>query len=254
VVTAKALPGSTPSLPDLLKPFVTPGFTTIVLVQNGVGIEDGVSAAWPANAIISCVTWIGATQIHNGVVQHVTNVTSAFGLFDQPRIKGKEAEQQERLQKIAEIMKAGGGNPEIHEDIQNERWYKVMWNAAWNSLTALSGVDIHRWLDASPASKIVTRRLMQEIVNIAEALGRKLPADAIEFSFARVERHRPIAIYTSMQGDAEHGRAMEVEVILGNPLRKAKELGIDTPILETVYALVRAVDLRNEATRAQKKE
>lgn len=33
-------------------------------------------------------------------------------------------------------------------------------------------------------------------------------------------------------------------MILGVPLRRAKELGIDTPILETLYVVLVAVDAR----------
>lgn len=55
VVCTKAFPRSTPSLPTLLESFITPKHTTIVLIQNGVGIEDEVAERWPENSIITCV-------------------------------------------------------------------------------------------------------------------------------------------------------------------------------------------------------
>jgi ketopantoate reductase len=58
VVTSKALPNIRPSLVDLLSPFVTPEYTTIVLVQNGVGIEKDVAEAWPENVVLSGVVAI----------------------------------------------------------------------------------------------------------------------------------------------------------------------------------------------------
>lgn len=51
-------------------------------------------------------------------------------------------------------------------------------------------------------------------------------------------------IVSSMLTDARCGRQMEVEVIVGTPVRKARELGIDVPVLQTLYALLVAVNYR----------
>jgi len=37
-------------------------------------------------------------------------------------------------------------------------------------------------------------------------------------------------------------RRMEVEVILGNPVRVAREKGVSVPRMETLYALAKALD------------
>ena len=47
-----------------------------------------------------------------------------------------------------------------------------------------------------------------------------------------------------MYTDAMNQRPMEVDVILSAPLRYARELGIDTPVLETCVAVVGAMDWR----------
>ena len=44
-------------------------------------------------------------------------------------------------------------------------------------------------------------------------------------------------IESSMQVDAREGRRLEVDVILGTPMRMAREFGMDVPTLATVYAL-----------------
>lgn len=49
-------------------------------------------------------------------------------------------------------------------------------------------------------------------------------------------------IESSMQVDAREGRRLEVDVILGTPMRMAREFGMDVPTLATVYALTVAVD------------
>jgi len=49
---------------------------------------------------------------------------------------------------------------------------------------------------------------------------------------------------TSMAIDYTLGRPLEVEAILGEPVRRAAALGVAVPTMATLYALVRAADLR----------
>ena len=63
IVSTKALPGQKLSTPEIIRPAVTEGETTIVLIQNGIGIEDEYAAAFPKNILISCVVYLPTTQI-----------------------------------------------------------------------------------------------------------------------------------------------------------------------------------------------
>lgn len=54
-------------------------------------------------------------------------------------------------------------------------------------------------------------------------------------------------IYSSMHADRVAGRQMEVEMILGTPVRKAKELGLSVPSLDALYALLSALNVHMEA-------
>ena len=68
IVTAKALP-TTPPIPSQLKPAIS-STTSIVLIQNGVGIEEIYRSAFPDNPILSCVTYLPVTQTSPAVFQH----------------------------------------------------------------------------------------------------------------------------------------------------------------------------------------
>jgi ketopantoate reductase len=48
----------------------------------------------------------------------------------------------------------------------------------------------------------------------------------------------------SMQVDVEKGNPMELEAILGNPIRIAKSLGVQVPLLSLIYHLLRGVQFR----------
>lgn len=52
--------------------------------------------------------------------------------------------------------------------MQTQKWEKLVWNAAFNGFTALSGLPTRTWLESSDEAVEVTRRLMSEIVDVAE--------------------------------------------------------------------------------------
>ena len=68
-ICSKCFPGSSPTLSNTIKPVVGP-CTAIVLVQNGINIEEEVAASYPNNPIISCVIYLPCTQIRPGVIDY----------------------------------------------------------------------------------------------------------------------------------------------------------------------------------------
>lgn len=137
-------------------------------------------------------------------------------------------------------------------------------------MTALTDLDTTTYLDSSPSAEPTARRLIREIVAVARAIGIEidpatLPAlphaangngsaingkPAVNGTIEKLEdilvnrvRQRPLT--SSMRTDVQNGRTVELEVILGYPLKNAQRLGMDTPILETLYVLVGAIDARN---------
>lgn len=106
--------------------------TTFVIMQNGVGNEDPFRAIYPDCTIISGVVWVGATQTSPGLIKHMQAENTEIGLFANP---GSSVEQERtKLEHFAEIMRQGGTNIAVEEDVQMKRWEKVVWNAAWNSI------------------------------------------------------------------------------------------------------------------------
>lgn len=54
---------------------------------------------------------------------------------------------------------------------------------------------------------------------------------------------------SSMLLDWQQGKPMEIEVILGNPIRIARAHGVDMPRLQTLYALLKsAISMRAKAS------
>jgi len=120
----------------------------------------------------------------------------------------------------------------------------VFRNCAWNPLTALTDLDTTTYLRSSPFSEPIARRLIREVVAVARGLGMELDVGDKSREDTIIELVYQAPLTSSMRSDTHNHRAMEVEAILGYPLTCAKSLGVDTPVLETLYVLMSAIDAR----------
>ncbi|KAM0344952.1 hypothetical protein ACHAPU_007086 [Fusarium lateritium] len=155
---------------------------------------------------------------------------------------GDKSRDIQRLSQFESLLSIGRTIFQIVPDIQVQRWEKVVWNAAWNSLTALTLIDTHAWLSSSELSTPMTRKLMKEVIDVANALDVPLEDELIDRLLDKILRMPPIG--SSMRTDYENGKPMEVEVILGYPVKKGRELGVDVATIETLYTVLLAINKR----------
>ena len=92
----------------------------------------------------------------------------------------------------------------------------------------------------------VTLALMDEVIAAANKCGYALPAEAAE---EQMRRTRTMGAYEpSTLLDWEAGRPLEIEAIWGEPLRRAAAAGAQTPRLETLYALLKALEAKRHSS------
>ncbi|EFQ33959.1 2-dehydropantoate 2-reductase [Colletotrichum graminicola M1.001] len=227
------------AVPAQIAPAVDEDKSTIVIIQNGVGNEVSFRQAFPHTTIISCVTWTGAAQPQPGLIKHTKSEDMQIGLYKNDADQGVE---QQRLTEFASLLTKGKTVFQVVPDVQVQRWEKVVWNAAWNSLTTLTLLDTHSWLSSSPEAKPMTQCLMREVIDVAKACNVPIGYDLTDKLIGKILDMHPIG--SSMQNDFKAGRPMEVDIILGYPYRKGKELGIATPTLDTIYTILTGTNVR----------
>lgn len=215
----------------LIKGAVKSPKTVIVLIQNGIGIEDSVAEAFPQNEILSCTAYIGVTRIAHGVIQH-----KGSGRIKMGRFGGGVSESAE---KIAALFTEAGVDIELVDDIELYRWVKLLWNLPFNSISVLGGgLLTNEMTDRGPIEELC-RCLMHEVILVAKACGKDIPESLID---ENIEFTRTFPPYkTSMLIDFESGRRLEVEAIVGNVYRLALKHKVDVPKIQACYALLSAV-------------
>ncbi|KAI9746635.1 MAG: hypothetical protein M1818_000349 [Claussenomyces sp. TS43310] len=234
VVSTKQLPDLF-SVAELVKPVVTPGRTSIVLIQNGIDIEVPIIAAYPTNTVMSAVSHIGSRTHGENQVIHTGNDTLKIGAHFHVGL-GYDA-QLERTRDFMEMYSAGGAfDCTLTENISLARWEKILWNGTFNALCAITRMDVGE-LQTSKGRETLLLPMMREHVAIAKAVGYNLTEAQVQWTAYRLPNDCPFR--PSMLLDLENGRPMELEVILANPLRKAKQYGINAPILSMAYELLK---------------
>ncbi len=216
---------------EAIKGCLAPG-GAIMTLQNGVENEARLSELFGSDSIMGGNARIGVELVGPGTIVHNTTGTIEFGELD-GRITP-------RADAIAEAMRRAGILGELSANIRASRWDKLMWNAAFNTVTALTHRTVGEVLD-DPEGYALIRSLMEEVRAAAAADGVQLSGERIAQVLAHSNRNlRPLR--TSTLQDLQRGKPLEVEALIGVVVRIARRHAIKTPASEAIYALMRLLD------------
>jgi 2-dehydropantoate 2-reductase len=141
---------------------------------------------------------------------------------------------------LGKLVGSGGARCDVTPDIRLEIWAKLWGNMNMNPVSALTGLTASG-IFGEPRLLELVRDMMTEFVRIGERLGLKLPMSVEE----RLAVTRRLGDFrTSMLNDAEAGRPLEVEGLLGVVVELAEKLGEPVAASRAVYALARAIGQR----------
>lgn len=174
VVATKNIPDHHPTCAELISPAVTPGQTTIVLIQNGLNIEKPFLQTFPQNTCLSGVNLIGSHETSPAVIEHEDPDKLVIGAFSNPNVP--QEKQDQIAQEFVSIYSASGKTDCTFEpDVPFYRWQKLVYNACLNPICAITGLDTGTIRLADDAVAALVRPAMNEIVAAAKACGVNLP-------------------------------------------------------------------------------
>ena len=204
----------------------------ILTLQNGVESEARLQKYFPRDAIMAGCARVGAELAAPGRIVHMTTGVIEFGELD-----GRD---RPRTEKIADAFRRAGIFGELTADIFTFRWSKILWNAAFNTVTTLTHRTVGAVLDDPEGARLI-RTLMDETLSVARADGAKLGPDRIE-SLLEHSRVNLRALKTSTQQDFDRGRRLEYDALSGSVVRAGQRLGVDVPAMSTVHRLIGLLD------------
>lgn len=243
--------------------------SVIVLVQNGLGVEDPYKRRFPNTHVLSAVTIVSAAQPEHGVIKHNRWTRISVGPYLPHTTSGEELGQFDtRLRDDREAVKLNKGFVGLlqeggvkdaeaydHAKLQLVRWHKIAINASMNPSSVLSGGSANSKMALDAEMYIHLKGVMDEVLSTApKVLGVELsrefatPEQILKSTAKNTSGSKP-----SMQLDWEQGKTMELEVILGNPIRAARAKGLEMPRLQGLYALLKMAQANAELQRKRSK-
>lgn len=223
LIATKALPEI--DLPSIIKSVLTPE-TSIAIIQNGIFIEKDLAQAFPNNHLLSIIAFVAVTKEEPAVVTHNSEGGLTIGEYQNPN--------KEKTQELINLWKRSEVPCVLSEDIQFDRWKKLLWNASFNPISVLAGELNTAEILMDPETRYWIRDAMSEVQLLAATQGYELTDDLIEGVIIATQARENPAL-TSMLLDFQAGRTMELEAILGNALKFAQENNVEVPLMTDHY-------------------
>lgn len=225
---------------SVIRPAIT-SRSAIVLMQNGIAIEEPWRKAYPHNTIISAVLYLPVRQISPTTFGNALSDIIQLGTFPAEAPK----HHKEMAETLKDILHRGGATVSHEQDIQFSRWKKLLVNGSENPICALTRLPDATYFQSSPEAIPFMQQVMNEIAAIARATGQAGIDDKVVQEQMKLLTSRPLpGVVPSMMADILSEREMEVDAILGNVLEIGEKLKVKTPLLNVLYTLTKGLNFK----------
>jgi 2-dehydropantoate 2-reductase len=205
--------------------------SVILTLQNGLGNEELLAELFGRERVVGGMAFVCLNRSGPGEIFHTDHGVIRLG--EPFRFAG------DRCEKLAELFNTSGVPCEVLEDLTRGRWDKLIWNVPFNGLGAAADLTTDQIIKSEAGLGLI-RRLMREVIATAAAEGARFDLAVIE---KKIEHTQTMGAYrTSMQVDRQMRRPMELEAIIGNPLRVAEKSHVATPMMAMLYEILAVVD------------
>jgi 2-dehydropantoate 2-reductase len=198
-------------------PFQGRGLTSVDPGGRIAGCIDG-------RHLIGSVVYPAAELVAPGVVRVIEGNRFTLGEPDGSR--------SERIERLSQAMMRAGFKAPVSKDIRSEIWLKLWGNLSFNPISALTHATLEDICSYEPSRELAAN-MMREAQAVAEKLGVvfKISLDKRIAGAQAVGAHK-----TSMLQDVEHGRALELDALVGSVVELGRLTGTPTPTIDAIYA------------------
>ncbi len=218
----------TKSAIEMLPPLV--GRATVVIpFQNGVEAVDSLKAAIGPQQVAGGTTYIVASIAKPGVIKHTALGRLIFGPLDPGQLPV--------LEKLHERCKAAGIDATLSSDVLSEIWMKFARLTVFSGMTSLTRCPIGTVV-SDPDLWSMFQRAVHESVAVARGRGVNLP-QTMESDILKAVVSMPPESKSSMLGDLERGKPLELPWLSGAMVRIGREVGVPTPTHDFIAAALK---------------
>ena len=205
----------------------------VVSLQNGVDNVERIRAITGIEALPAAV-YVAVSMPSPGQIRHLSRGDLILGPENEITIQARQ------------IFSRAGIGCRITSNIEGEMWLKLLCNCALNAISAL-GHARYGQIAASADARSVMQRVVNEVLAVAGAAGVTMPGA----SDSKSGLAAAMAIATQMEEafsstaqDLQRGRLTEIDSLNGYITRRGAELGIDVPVNQALFTLIKLAEGR----------
>jgi 2-dehydropantoate 2-reductase len=191
--------------------------TNVLSLQNGVENVGRIATAVPAAQVLGGIAFVGLDVVAPGTVHH-----QAEGRVD----IGDPAGLTARARAVHALV-APSWDVTLSAQIVRDLWFKLLWNAGFNAICAVTGATAGQAL-ATPDSEALVREAMWEVVAVAANHGVTLTAGDVDEMAGDKPELRDY--HPSTARDLAAGKPLERDALCGFLAREGAALGVPTPV------------------------
>ena len=203
--------------------------TTIISFQNGIERDQILQDAFGADKVAGGISYVAATIKQPGVITQKGHVQKlVFGEYS--------GEQSSRLFRFAYACRSANIEVEMPADIRQALWYKFICLVAMSSMTAATRLPIGP-VRNNAKTRSLTRKVMEEVKAVGLKSGVSLESDIVDRQMAYLDG-LAADVTASLEYDLRTGNKLELPYLAGYVVELGDRLGVDTPSLDTICALL----------------
>jgi len=210
-------------LPELLAPLLHED-SIVLLIQNGIGVEEDLQRFFPTLHIVAGMAFICSAKVGAGHISH-----QDFGNINLGNYSCPEGAFNELLN---DLQDAGVRAAEV--SYLEARWKKAVWNMPFNGMTVALNTSTDKLLKNNSTRQLIFDQMM-EVVGAAKALG--ISGVTREFAEKMIKTTDDMVPYSpSMKLDFDFHRPMEIYYLYTRPIAEARKVGFYMPKLSMLEA------------------
>ncbi|MBM3949093.1 MAG: ketopantoate reductase family protein [SAR202 cluster bacterium] len=210
---------------EAMRPAVGPD-TSILPLQNGIGVGDQLAAAFGKEKVLLGLTYIDAARPEPGVVTVGRGSSRiVFGEWDSKRTP--------RAVKVLDTLTKAQLDAVLSDDIQRDLWKKLTYICCLSGMLCITRASFVEVLE-TPETRELAVRVMREAAAVAKALGVSLPPKTVEETLEYFDEHKA-EVTSSMFLDLQRGNPIEVGTINGAVSKLGKKAGVPTPVNDLIF-------------------
>lgn len=220
-------------LPQLIRPVLKEN-SIVILIQNGLGIEDDLLSDMPGLKIAGGLAFICSSKVGPGHIRHLD--------YGRLILASHNLDDDNILKQVCSDFENAAVPCQFSDDLKASRWQKLVWNIAYNGLTVVLNTTTDAVMNY-PVSRQIAHDLMREVVCGAQACGVDLKNDFADKMLAMTDKMKPYA--PSMKLDFDFKRPLEIDAIYSQPVKQAAAKGYRMCKVELLEQQLRFIDRMN---------